>query len=57
VGVVGFSKLHVYETEAYSTCDGNTIRGGDYISIDGWTGAVYLGKHEIEKEESYKITL
>jgi pyruvate,orthophosphate dikinase len=57
VGVVGFSKLHVYETEAYSICEGKLIRGGDYISIDGWTGAVYLGKHEIEKEESYKITL
>ncbi len=57
VGVVGFSKLHVFENEAYSVCEGEIIRGGDSISIDGWTGAVYLGKHEIEKEESYKITL
>ena len=57
VGVVGFSKLHVYENDAYSDCDGKVIRGGDFISIDGWTGAVYFGKHEIEKEESYKITL
>ncbi len=57
VGVVGFSKLHVYENEAYSVCEGKLIKGGDFISIDGWTGAVYLGKHNIEKEESYKITL
>ncbi len=57
VGVVGFSKLHVFENEAYSVCEGKIISGGDFISIDGWTGAVYLGKHEIEKEESYKITL
>ncbi|MEN6616680.1 MAG: PEP/pyruvate-binding domain-containing protein [Syntrophorhabdus sp.] len=57
VGVVGFSKLHVYENDAYSECEGATIRGGDYISIDGWTGAVYLGKHDREKEESYKFTL
>ncbi len=57
VGVVGFSKLHVYENEAFSQCEDRIIRGGDHISIDGWTGAVYFGKHEIEKEESYKITL
>ncbi|MHB8108724.1 MAG: PEP/pyruvate-binding domain-containing protein [Syntrophorhabdaceae bacterium] len=57
VGVVGFSKLHVYENEAYSVCEDTTIRGGDYISIDGWTGAVYSGRHDIEKEESYKFTL
>jgi len=57
VGVVGFSKLHVYENEAYSICEEKVIKGGDFISIDGWTGAVYVGKHEIEKEESYKITL
>ncbi len=57
VGVVGFSKLHVFENEAYSICEGKVIRGGDFISIDGWTGAVYHGKHAIEAEESYKITL
>lgn len=57
VGVVGFSKLHVYENEAFSQCENQIIRGGDYISIDGWTGAVYFGKHDIEKEESYKIML
>ena len=57
VGVVGFSKLHVYENEAFSQCENQIIRGGDFISIDGWTGTVYFGKHDIEEEESYKITL
>ncbi len=57
VGVVGFNKLHVFETEGYSMIDGQTVRGGDFISIDGWSGAVYKGKHEIEQEESYKITI
>ena len=46
VGVVGFTKLSVYETKGYSTVDGRTIRGGDFISIDGWSGAVYQGRHE-----------
>jgi hypothetical protein len=57
VGVVGFNKLHVYETEGFSKVDGKTIRGGDFISIDGWSGAVYTGKHEIGADESYKIVL
>jgi pyruvate,orthophosphate dikinase len=57
VGVVGFNKLHVYESQGYSKVDGKTIRGGDFISIDGWSGAVYTGKHEIGADESYNIVL
>jgi pyruvate,orthophosphate dikinase len=57
VGVVGFNKLHVYESEGYSVIDGKTIKKGDFIGIDGWSGAVYTGKHEIDSEESYKITI
>jgi pyruvate, orthophosphate dikinase len=52
VGVVGFTKLSVYETKGFSTVDGQTIRGGDYISIDGWSGAVYKGRHQKEAQES-----
>jgi pyruvate,orthophosphate dikinase len=48
VGVVGFTRLKVYESENYSTIEGQTIRSGDFIGIDGWSGAVYLGRHEIE---------
>jgi pyruvate, orthophosphate dikinase len=55
VGVVGFGKLHVYESEGYSKVNGKTIKGGDFVSIDGWSGAVYEGKHEIGADESYKI--
>ena len=57
VGVVGFTKLSVYETRGLSTVDGRTIRGGDFISIDGWTGAVYQGFHEKEAQESNRVTL
>ena len=55
VGVVGFNKLHVYESDGYSRVDGNTIKGGDFISIDGWSGAVYAGKRKVGADESYKI--
>jgi pyruvate, orthophosphate dikinase len=57
VGVVGFNKLHVYESEGYSVVDEKTIKEGDFIGIDGWSGAVYTGKHAIDSDESYKITL
>jgi pyruvate,orthophosphate dikinase len=57
VGVVGFNKLHVYESDGYSVVDGKIFRGGDFISIDGWSGSVYAGKHEIDADESYKIIL
>jgi len=57
VGVVGFNKLHVYESEGYSRVDDKKIRSGDFISIDGWSGAVYTGKHAIGVDESFKIIL
>jgi pyruvate,orthophosphate dikinase len=57
VGVVGFTKLSVYETKGYSTVDGQTISGGDFVSIDGWSGAVYQGRHEREAQESNRVTL
>ena len=57
VGVVGFNRLLVYESDQYSRVDGKTIKSGDFISIDGWSGAVYTGKHKIGADESYKILL
>lgn len=53
VGVVGFTKLQVYETEGFSIVDDGKIKSGDFIGIDGWSGVVYRGRHEIEPEESY----
>lgn len=55
VGVVGFNKLHVYESEGYSTINSKTIKSGDFISIDGWSGAVYTGKHKIGEVDSFTI--
>jgi pyruvate, orthophosphate dikinase len=55
VGVVGFSKLKVYETEGFSMIDQHKIKAGDFVSIDGWTGMVYSGKHEREVEKSFHM--
>ena len=57
VGVVGFSRLKVYEAGGYATLDGRTIKTGDFICIDGWSGALHLGKHERETDKYYSITL
>ncbi|MRR17442.1 MAG: hypothetical protein EG826_13395 [Deltaproteobacteria bacterium] len=57
VGVVGLSKLKVYESEGYATLENHTIRTGDFICIDGWSGALYLGRHERETDKYYSITL
>ncbi|PKN37142.1 MAG: hypothetical protein CVU62_11080 [Deltaproteobacteria bacterium HGW-Deltaproteobacteria-2] len=56
VGVVGFSKLKVYEVDEYATIGDLAIKAGDFISIDGWSGTVYSGKHESEAEELHDIT-
>jgi pyruvate,orthophosphate dikinase len=57
VGVVGFSKLQVYEAESYSAVGGRIVKGGDFISIDGWSGSVYSDMHETEPEEAHQIRL
>lgn len=57
VGVVGFTKLQVYETEGFSVVDGIKIKSGDFIGIDGWSGVVYHGRHEIEPEETHGIAV
>ncbi len=48
IGVVGFSKLRVYEVDEYATIENHSIKAGDFISIDGWSGTVYSGQHESE---------
>jgi pyruvate,orthophosphate dikinase len=57
VGVVGFSKLKVFESDGYAKIDACTIKAGDFIGIDGWSGMVYFGKHESESEKTHQITV
>jgi pyruvate,orthophosphate dikinase len=53
VGVVGFGKLKVYESEGLCIAGSRKITGGDFICIDGWSGAVYYGRHESDAETPY----
>jgi pyruvate,orthophosphate dikinase len=47
--VVGCSKLTVWEQEKRCTINGQNIKGGDFLSIDGRNGSVYLGKHKLKE--------
>ena len=42
--VAGCGEIKMFEEEGYFIVSENTIKEGDYISLDGSTGQVYLGK-------------
>ncbi|MBN1827350.1 MAG: hypothetical protein JW958_13910 [Candidatus Eisenbacteria bacterium] len=46
--VVGCRALHVDERAGRTVIGDKVIRSGDFISINGYNGAVYLGEHEIK---------
>lgn len=41
--VSGCGEVKINEAEKYFTIAGNTIKEGDYISLDGSTGKIYIG--------------
>jgi len=44
--VVGCDKMVVWESERWCNINGRKISTGDFLSLDGRSGAIYLGKHE-----------
>jgi len=52
--VVGCLQLQVWEAESRCLLNKKKIRGGDILSIDGRSGAIYEGKHRIETVEVYQ---
>ena len=48
--VVGCLDLQVYETDEYAQIAGHRIRFGDPISIDGRSGLLVRGMHEVREE-------
>ncbi len=53
--VVGCEQMRVYELEGKAEIQGHVIRSGDYVSIDGRNGFVYLGNHETRMEEDVSL--
>ncbi len=51
--VVGCEQLAVYEDRGYVRLNGHIIHKGDWISIDGVNGRIYLGRHPIRKATGF----
>ncbi len=51
--VVGCEQLVIYEERGYFRFNGHIINKGDWISIDGVNGRIYLGRHPIRKAAGF----
>ncbi len=47
--VVGCEQLVVYEDQGFARLNKHILRKGDWISIDGVNGRIYLGHHPVRK--------
>jgi pyruvate,orthophosphate dikinase len=52
--VVGCAELQVWESESRCRIGGHEIRAGDFLSIDGRSGAVYQGRYDIKTVEMWQ---
>ena len=50
--VSGCENLVINEKEKIVTCNNTIIKDGDYISVDGTNGIVYLGQTEVQEAET-----
>lgn len=57
VCVVGASDLNIDYESATVTVNGRTLREGDYISIDGFTGEVFEGKVDTKPSEVIQVLI
>ncbi len=53
--VVGCEQMKVHELRSMAEINGHVIRFGDYVSIDGRNGFVYLGRHDTRMEEDASL--
>ena len=51
--VVGYENLIIYEDRGYARLDNHIVRRGDWLSIDGVTGRIYLGRHEVREATGF----
>jgi pyruvate,orthophosphate dikinase len=47
--IVGCGAINIHEADQYFAVDGQTIRAGDYITLNGTTGQIILGKTQLVK--------
>ena len=57
VCIVGCKELAIDYHAGTVVCDGKTLKEGDYISIDGFTGEVFAGKVQTQPSEVIQVVL
>ncbi|MFH1681879.1 MAG: PEP/pyruvate-binding domain-containing protein [Candidatus Eisenbacteria bacterium] len=51
--VVGCRALHVDERAGKTTAGDKEIRSGDFISINGFDGSIYVGRHDVKQTRRF----
>ena len=53
--VSGAGEIHINEPKKYLEVNGTTLSEGDYMSIDGFTGAIYASKIPVRPSEIVQV--
>jgi pyruvate,orthophosphate dikinase len=53
--IVGCKQLQVFENLGFARLYDRIIRSGDFLSIDGRNGSIYIGKHATQIEEEMSL--
>ncbi len=53
--IVGCKQLQVSENQGFARLHDRIIRSGDFLSIDGRNGSIYMGKHATQIEEEMSL--
>ncbi len=53
--IVGCKQLQVFENLGFTRLHDRIIRSGDFLSIDGRNGSIYMGKHATQIEEEMSL--
>jgi len=53
--VSGAGEIHINEPKKYLEVNGTTLNEGDYMSIDGFTGAIYASKIPVRSSEIVQV--
>jgi pyruvate,orthophosphate dikinase len=53
--IVGCKQLQVFENLGFARLHDRIIRSGDFLSIDGRNGSIYIGKHATQIEEEMSL--
>lgn len=53
--IVGCKQLQVFENMGFARLNDRIIRSGEFLSIDGRKGSIYMGRHAVQREEEMSL--